>query len=549
MAIGRLHQFSPQRTAPEDLEAIMVARESLLETIMSKVKNSASSKNRFHQLFIGPRGIGKTHLLALTNHRVQQDDILRDRIRVAWLNEDETSSRFLHLMIRIFRSLSVRYPEEFPAADVQSVMGLDPDEALHRLSTMLVKRTGDHVILLLIENLDAHFAKFSVGEQRRWRGFMQDHPIFTTVATAQRLFDGIRNQDETFFGFFDTQHLQPLTLDQTSAMLEKIAALRGNSKLLKALQTSKGRSRLRVVYFLAGGNPRLYVLLSELITEDSLDDVVDTFEAMVDQQLTSYYQERLRWLAPLQQDIVQVLCRHRVAVSVKLIAEELFTTNQSISGQLRELKSFGYVQFTKVGRETHYELAEPLMRLVMQVKETASHQPLLLLVEFLQAWFDQDELRNKLDVHFGPTAGRMYLEAALQTCEKFAASWPELLIAEEAASDLDELTQIIMSPDSGVDRRALAFIRRGLESSEHGDLESAICDFTSLIELPGARIDWVAAILFLRGLVFTIEKQPESAVEDLLRCLQHQVTDFKRVISGGIPEFCGAALYKGFVLK
>lgn len=437
MAPGRLHQFSPQRTAPEDLEAILVGRESVLNSVVAKVKMSASTKNRFHHLLVGSRGIGKTHLLALINHRVQADESLADRIRIAWLNEDETSSRFLHLLIRIFRSLAARYPEEFPDADVRSIMGRDADEALHQLSQILVQRTGNHVILLLIENLDAHFAKFTVAEQRRWRGFMQDCPIFTTVATAQRLFDGIRKQDEIFYGFFDTQHLRSLTVSQTSAMLEKIAALRGDLNLQRSLRTSRGQSRLRVVHFLAGGNPRLYVLLSELITEDSLDDIADTFEAIVDQQLTSYYQERLRWLAPLQQDIVQVLCRHRAAVSVKLIAEELFTTNQSISSQLKELKSFGYVQSTKVGRETHYELAEPLMRLVMQVKETASHQPLLLLIEFLQAWFESDELRQKRTPYMADSPDDLVAEV-------IAGRANPLISRGEAANAVADLSGVLL---------------------------------------------------------------------------------------------------------
>ena len=486
MTVARLHQFSPQRTNPDDLESILVARASLLESTMDKIRSSSTTKNRYHLLFVGQRGIGKTHMVALINRRVELDKKLASKVRIAWLNEDETSSRFLHLLLRIYRSLSARYPDEFPIQDVQSVLGMAADDALAKLSKVLVQRTKNHTILLLIENLDAHFAKFSVEEQRSWRGFMQDHPIFTTLATAQGLFDGVKKHDEPFFGFFDTHHLQPLSVEQTTEMLMKIAILQDHSALQQMLNTPKGRSRLRVIHFLAGGNPRLYVLLSELIADDTLDDVVDTFEAMVDQQLTSYYQERLRWLAPLQQDIVQVLCRFRSAVSVKQIAEELFTTNQSVSSQLKELKGFGYVAFTKVGRETRYELAEPLMRLVMQVKETGSHQPLSLLVEFLQAWFDREELERKRGSHVRERTSWRYFESAIDTYDQFLKQWPELARLDDPKikrRTIEELNAIIDSSETSTDEKAHALSDRAWAWYETRDWHKLVSDSTMLIDL------------------------------------------------------------------
>jgi DNA-binding transcriptional ArsR family regulator len=453
---------------------------------MDKIRSSSTTKNRYHLLFVGQRGIGKTHMVALINRRVELDKKLASKVRIAWLNEDETSSRFLHLLLRIYRSLSAKYPDEFPSQDVQSVLGMAAVDALAKLSKVLVQRTKNHTILLLIENLDAHFAKFSVEEQRSWRGFMQDHPIFTTVATAQGLFDGVKKHDEPFFGFFDTHHLQPLSIEQTAEMLMKIAILQDHSALQQMLNTPKGQSRLRVIHFLAGGNPRLYVLLSELIADDTLDDVVDTFEAMVDQQLTSYYQERLRWLAPLQQDIVQVLCRFRSAVSVKQIAEELFTTNQSVSSQLKELKGFGYVAFTKVGRETRYELAEPLMRLVMQVKETGSHQPLSLLVEFLQAWFDREELERKLGSHVRESTSWRYFESAIDTYDQFLKQWPELARLDAPKIKrraIEELNAIIDSPETSTDEKSLALFDRAWAWYETRDWHNFVSDSTMLIDL------------------------------------------------------------------
>jgi DNA replication protein DnaC len=103
-----ISRFSPNRTNPEILEKIFVQRQDLLEQSVAVLRESALTRNKHHLLFVGPRGCGKTHLLALIVHRLQQQADLADRLRIAWLNEDETSISFLDLLLRIYRALSDR---------------------------------------------------------------------------------------------------------------------------------------------------------------------------------------------------------------------------------------------------------------------------------------------------------------------------------------------------------------------------------------------------------------------------------------------------------
>jgi len=87
-----ISRFSPNRTDPEDLEKIHVQRHALLDEAVDLVRESARTKNKHHLLFVGARGCGKTHLLSLINHRLGKQEDLVDRLRIAWLNEDETST-------------------------------------------------------------------------------------------------------------------------------------------------------------------------------------------------------------------------------------------------------------------------------------------------------------------------------------------------------------------------------------------------------------------------------------------------------------------------
>lgn len=437
-----ISHFSPQRTDPELLEQIHVQRHELLAESVARVRESVLSQDKHHLLFIGPRGAGKTHLVRLIHHRLSQEAMsqseLAERLRFAWLNEDETATSFLKLLILIYRDLSQRYPLEFPAADLQSIYGQSADLAREQLGASLLRHLGsDRTLVVLMENLDSLFKHMPEGEQRIWRAFVQNHPVFTTVGTAQSLFDGVSDRDQPFFGFFDARHLQPLSVEDAVQLLTKLARLKGDDELADYLETPTGHARVQAIHDLAGGNPRIYLIFSEFLTKEALDELVRPFEETADRQLTSYYQERLRWLSAQQQEIIQFLCHRSQPVPVKDIAEGLFTTHNSITGQLKVLRDMRYVISKQSGREVFYELAEPLMRLALQIKETHDRRPLTLIVDLLRVWYEKDELERRMKDLPPESRLRAYYTAAI---EKLSSGEPNLRhqILRRGLEELDE---------------------------------------------------------------------------------------------------------------
>ena len=437
-----ISHFSPQRTDPELLEQIHVQRHELVAESVARMRESVLTQDKHHLLFIGPRGAGKTHLVRLIHHRLSQEartqPELAQRLRFAWLNEDETATSFLKLLILIYRDVSQRYPEEFPAADLQRIYGQSADLAREQLGKSLLRHLGSgRTLVVLMENLDSLFKHMPEGEQRIWRAFVQNHPVFATVGTAQSLFDGVSDRNQPFFGFFDTRHLQPLSVEDAVQLLEKLARLKKDNALADFLLTPTGHARVQAIHDLAGGNPRIYLIFSEFLTKEALDDLVRPFEETADRQLTSYYQERLRWLSAQQQEIIQFLCHHGQPVPVKAIAEGLFTTHNSITGQLKVLREMRYVIANQRGREVFYELAEPLMRLALQIKETHDRRPLTLIVDLLRVFYEKAELEKKLRDLPPESRLRAYYVAAI---EKLNSGEPNLrhLILRRGLEDLDE---------------------------------------------------------------------------------------------------------------
>src|ERR1700676_2747021 len=105
-----ISRFTPSRTSPEDLEKIFVQRHKLLERTVELLRASALTQNKHHFLFIGPRGSGKSHLASLAVYRLRKDPQLGERLRIAWLPEDESSPSFSKFLQRIARSLHAEYP-------------------------------------------------------------------------------------------------------------------------------------------------------------------------------------------------------------------------------------------------------------------------------------------------------------------------------------------------------------------------------------------------------------------------------------------------------
>ena len=80
-------------TSPERLRHTTIAREHILDNIVTSLRGSVRRKSKNHLLFIGPRGIGKTHLLSCIEDTVRSDTALGEMIVVARFPEE--SNRIL----------------------------------------------------------------------------------------------------------------------------------------------------------------------------------------------------------------------------------------------------------------------------------------------------------------------------------------------------------------------------------------------------------------------------------------------------------------------
>jgi DNA-binding MarR family transcriptional regulator len=378
--------FTPSAIDINILKEITVARDTELRIVTHAIDKASAGTARPHVLVVGPRGSGKSHLMALAAHHVSSMVISGKHVQLAWFAEDIYSiTSYRDLLFEMLTQVTGSYPDESLTAE--------------ELEQKIVEkyRTGG-AIVAIIENMDRLIGLIGTSGQHCLRALIQNHQCIVLLTTAPALFDAVTSATAPLFGSFRTIHLNELTVDEGRTLLIRLASRDQNSALVTFLNSPKGLDRLRAVEHLAGGSPRLWMLLAGCITPQLLDELAPLFIKLLD-ELTPYYKARLDELPPSQAKLVASLCRNGgKAATVTTLAQRTNSSQQSTSKLLHELEKTRFVNAIKVPgtdqRTTYYRLREPLLRHCLDLKSTKSGM-ITAIVEILRSWFDTSE-RMKL---------------------------------------------------------------------------------------------------------------------------------------------------------
>ena len=375
-------KYTPSLLPGELLERLFVERHGVLHEIMERINRACTSDDRTHTLIVGPRGSGKTHLVALVAHRLHQAIANGLAAQLAWLPEDLWT-------IDSFESLLQT------VADELGIPTSSPEELNETISRSAVEHG---LIVVVTENLDETLSSLGEIGQQSLRRLLMSRAVLM-VATTTTLSRDLSDQARPFYGFFTSTELEPFDVEVAAEMLAKLASVADDTELVRYLATPVAKARLGVVGHLAGGAPRMWAMLASALTVNQLDQLVELLVSRFD-DLTPYYQERLSKLPVQQRKVVAQLAELDRAASVKELAINLGLAERSVGKAVSDLHGRGWIQPIASPlvelvdrRRTYYELAEPMARLAFQIK-AARGRPIRLLVEFLKAWFDRSALES-----------------------------------------------------------------------------------------------------------------------------------------------------------
>ena len=382
---GGVLAYTPSREAGATLDARTVGRDDLLKVLASRFATAARSKNRIHSLLVGPRGSGKSHVVEVALHRMRQDETLRDRFAVVGVPEDGLGiTRFSDIVDLVWRELG-------------GGTGGTRRQASHW--SQVTDLLGGRVLLLVVENLDRLFDALGEAGQRDLRSWVETSGEVLLLTTTPLLTRAVTSRDEPWFGGFAVEEVVGLTAQEGGELLRRIAIERRDTRLEEFLASPAGQARVLSVAQLAGGSARVWTILADCVSAESLDDLVLAVQDLLE-GLVPYYQQLVWGLAPNEQRIVRVLAEGPYgALSVGEIAQHAGLEERTTASTLGRLKASRWVASEKPGvgdaRRVLYHLREPMLRHHVQYR-SGDRSTLLLIVELLRSWFDRSERTARL---------------------------------------------------------------------------------------------------------------------------------------------------------
>ncbi len=421
-----LLSYSPSRCDPALLRRLTVgkSRQRLIETLVESVVAELGTGVHQHQLIVGPRGSGKTHVLTLVADRLESAPETGQRVLPLPLAEEEVVGHPADLVIKILERLEGRLVEgdgvagrSQALAECRDVLDRlrserDDDQALALAAGSLEEIAGilDRLLVPLVENLDSilfagYARKQAVRTHWALRKILTESKGLMLLASAPSFFGDVTDEGAPFYGFFRTHKLDELppaeTLDLIRRRIE--VELRAGSpddateRRLRTLLADFGRrsAGLRGLLVVTGGLPRFAHLLFDLLVEADVESIVGMLERFLDAQ-TPYFQSRLdpRIVPQAELEILEILA---TADGPLLLGEITSAVRGAVPGNvsnyLKRLRRRGLVRQRGRRQEARYDLTEPLFRVWRRFRLGRSErQRIESLAELVAAVFEPPEL-------------------------------------------------------------------------------------------------------------------------------------------------------------
>ena len=363
-----------------------------------------SRKSKNHQLFIGPRGIGKTHLLSCIEYAVQSDEALDTRVVVVRFPEESNRTlSFADFLIGMCGILREVLEDEPLWAELLAAVETEENDA--QVADMLVPAIRDEnrrrgrTLLIMLENLGE-----ILGRQIRDRNdiaalrkFLMAESGCVLLATAPLHFDGITDVQQPFYDFFDIQILESLSFDETVEVIRRNLEWEKRKDILESLEDM--RPRLRALYRMTGGNPRLTMMLYELIAHESIVSVQQQFHLLLD-RISPFYQSRLNDLPPGQRALLECLASMRDQEKTPAaIATRMRMSQQETSSLLKRLTEAHYLGVDRHPRDRRsrlYTIREGFFDIWLAMNlSRGSRKRMPFLLEFFSQFYPSIAAREK----------------------------------------------------------------------------------------------------------------------------------------------------------
>ena len=387
----------------QDIVEQFVVRNHELGIVLEVLRGNCESLSCQHILVVGPRGRGKTMLLARIAAEIRTDDELSGRLLpVRFMEESQEISGIADFWLETLFHLA------------RQSKGLDADLARELRETHAAlsgrwreKSLSDHAraaalsaadrlgrkLVLMVENLQMLCE--SVDRDFGWqlRAVLQSEPQIMLLASATSRFEGLDDAEQPFFELFRIVGLNPLATEDCRRLWRTVS---GDSMI--------GR-QIRPLEILTGGNPRLLVIVAGFARHRSLRQLMEELVVLIDEH-TEYFRGHLEALPRSERRVYIAVIDLWQPSTTGEIAGRARMDVRVVSTMLGRLVQRGAVISDPAGssRKRLYSAAERLYSIYYKLRRERDEAVIVRnLIHFMTVFYSESELAG--------IYGQMFVEA------------------------------------------------------------------------------------------------------------------------------------------
>jgi tetratricopeptide (TPR) repeat protein len=402
--------FSPWLADPEQLSRTLVGNEEIIRDFLARLAAMDKGSSANHVLLVGPRGIGKTHLLCLTGHYVSRRLPVpenwafsaSDWSCVLFTEEEYAGQNSLaNFLLTLFEKLSEAMPGESRLCLPSDLAG-KPDKVVAECCFETLRgfhEKTDKRLLVLVDNLQKILQQWTTEEHHQFRKFLSAGRFVVILGSAPSVFREVLDQKAALHDFFEIRILSELTSDQVMELLARRFQEDQRSDEFDSRRDELAR-KVSAIEVLTGGNPRLILFLYQIATGSTFWEI-ETALRMLLEELREYFVRRFDELPDQARKILDTIAQMSGPATPSEIAIAARVRPQLVNAQLQRLKSNHLVRQIKLKRQraTRYDITERLFRIWRQTATVAGRQRFKFLADFLRLYFTPDEVQSLYRQH------------------------------------------------------------------------------------------------------------------------------------------------------
>ena len=372
----------------QDIIDQFVVREHELDTILEILRDNVGSPSCQHTLVVGPRGRGKTMLLARVAAELRTDPQLRQTLLPVRFMEESVEvfdigdfwlEALLYLAKECGDQRELRREIEATHGDLARRPSGD-DVAGHARASLLdaADRLGRRLVIM-VENLQSLCEETDEDFGWQLRHSLQSDPEIILLGSATSHFEALDDAGEPFFELFRILQLKPLGTEECQALWRAVTGER------------RAAIQMRPLEILTGGSPRLMVIVGEFARHRTMPRLLEELVGLVDDH-SEYFRGNLNSLPKTERRVYAALCDLWRPSTTREVADRARSGLRKTSALLGRLVGRGAVKPDGNGRNRLYSVAEPLHCIYYKLRRWRDEAAVVHgLIRFMVAFYGPDE--------------------------------------------------------------------------------------------------------------------------------------------------------------